>query len=300
MFEIIDGFKKGFETWKLVWVRQIFVQMILGFLAFFIITPFGFLIAIFGANESFSLTVEKGTFIIPVFIELLMENIGFWVSVFSTFFVLIIIATIIIGIIQNTAHQRTEKDDVRFEDNFKEIIPLIVPLAIVAFVMIIVIGIPLLITSEIYHLLDDPNAPIVYSFPLFDSSVDLTLLDIIAELAFLVLIILLIGPYFLAISKVVIDKAGINSIVGSWKLYFQKFITVIIAMILVLIIGLISFVVILLPVNGIVVAGNTTPTDLPLLFSSIFLMMILGVVILFIVTNWLVTSLYCFYKELTE
>lgn len=300
MFEIIDGFKKGFETWKLVWVRQILVQMILGFLALFIITPFGFLIAIFAANKSFSVTIEKGTLITPALIELMMENLGFWISAFATLFVLVIIATVVTGVIQNIAHQRAEKDDVRLEDNFKEIIPLIVPLAVVAIVMIIIIGIPTLIAAEIFHLIDDPNAPIVYSFPLFDSSVDLTLLDIIAVIVFLVLIILLSGPYFLAISKVVIDKVGISSIVASWKLYFQKFISVIIAMILLLIIGLISLVVFLLPVNGIVVAGNTTPTDLPLLFFSIFLVMIIGVLMQFIASNWLYTSLYCFYKELTE
>lgn len=300
MFEIINGFKKGFETWKLVWGRQILVQMIIGFLSLFIITPFGFLIAIFGATRSFSVTIEKGTLITPAFIELMMENLGFWISIFATLFIFVIIATVITGVIQNIAHQRSEKDDIRLEDNFKEAVSLIIPLAVVGIVMFLIIGIPILITTEIFHLIDDPNAPIVFSFPLFDSTVDLAFLDIIAGLIFLVLIILLSGPYFLAISKVVTDKTGINSIVASWKLFFQKFISVIFAMSLILIIGLISLVVLLLPVNGIVIAGNTTPTDLPLLFFSIFLVMIIGVLIQFIVTNWLYTSLYCFYKELIE
>ncbi|MFX0084363.1 MAG: hypothetical protein ACFFAU_01715 [Candidatus Hodarchaeota archaeon] len=300
MFEIIDGFKKGFETWKLVWVRQMLIQIILGFLTLFVITPFGFLIAIFGATRSFDVTIEEGNLITPALIELMMENLGFWISVFSTVFILVIFATIITGAIQNIAHQRVKKDDIRLEDNFKEIIPLIVPLAVAGIVMIIIMGIPMLIAAEIFHLIDDPNTPIVYSFPLFDSTVNLTFLDIIANLVFLVLIILFSGPYFLAISKIVADKAGISSIVASWKLYFQKFLSVIIAMTSIFIIGLISLVVLFFPINGIVVAGNSTPTDLPLLFFSIFLLMIISVLMQFIVTNWLFTSLYCFYKELAE
>ncbi len=300
MFEIIDGFKKGFETWKLVWIRQMLIQIILGFLTLFIITPFGFLIAIFGATRSFNVTIEEGNLMTPALIELMMENLGFWISVFSTVFILVIIATIITGAIQNIAHQKVEKDDIRLEDNFKEIIPLIVPLAVAGIVMIIIMGVPMLITAEIFHLIEDPNAPIVYSFPLFDSTVNLTFLDIIADLVFFVLIILFSGPYFLAISKIVADKAGISSIVASWKLYFQKFLSVIIAMTSIVIISLISFLVLFLPINGIVVAGNTNPTDLPLLFVSIFLLMIISVLMQFIVTNWIFTSLYCFYKELAE
>ncbi len=300
LFEIIDGFKKGFDAWKQVWLRQIVVQMVLGFIAFGVITPLGFLIAIFAANQSFSVTIEKGTLITPALLQLMSKNLGFWISAFTTMFVLVIIVTVITGVIQNVAHQRAKSDDVRLEDNFKEIVPLILPLTVVAIVTIIIIGIPLLVAAEIFHLLSDPNAPVVFSFPLFDTTVDLALLDIISTVVNLLIITLLIGPYFLAITAVVVDNAGISSIVESWKLYSQKFASVVIAVIFLHIIGLLSMMVVYLPINGIVTATHAIPEDLAGIFLNIFLLLILGAFMQLFVINWQYTSLYCYYKEIKE
>lgn len=94
---------------------------------------------------------------------------------------------------------------------------------------------------------------------------------------YLLIIILLIGPYFLAITSVVVDKAGISSIVESWKLYIQKFVSVVIAMIILLIIGLVAGIAIFFPINGIVTATHAVPENLAMIFLNIFLLMILGV-----------------------
>ncbi|MHA2338078.1 MAG: hypothetical protein ACXACX_12280 [Candidatus Hodarchaeales archaeon] len=300
MFEIIDGFKKGYATWKLVWLRQIIVQLIIGFVLSFLIVPFGFLIAIFASNQTVSDPIGQNDLIIPSLIQMMLKYPGFWFSAFATFFIMIIIVTILAGLTQNIAHQRLENENVILEDNFKGVKSLILPLAVVSIVTTIIMLIPLLIAAEIFHLFTDPNAPVVFSFPIFDSSADLSFMDVISAVVYFLIFIFLIGPYFLAISSLVVDNTGVNSIVEGWKLYFQKFVSVVIAMIFFLIIGFISFLVIYLPVNGIVIAGNENPTNLPLLFFSIFLVMIVGILLQYVVNNWIYTSLYCFYKEIKE
>jgi hypothetical protein len=267
LFEIIDGFKKGYATWKLVWLRQIIVQLIIGFVLSFLIVPFGFLIAIFASNQTVSDPIGQNDLIIPSLIQMMLKYPGFWFSAFATFFIMK---------------------------------SLILPLAVVSIVTTIIMLIPLLIAAEIFHLFTDPNAPVVFSFPIFDSSADLSFMDVISAVVYFLIFIFLIGPYFLAISSLVVDNTGVNSIVEGWKLYFQKFVSVVIAMIFFLIIGFISFLVIYLPVNGIVIAGNENPTNLPLLFFSIFLVMIVGILLQYVVNNWIYTSLYCFYKEIKE
>ncbi|MHA2104945.1 MAG: hypothetical protein ACW981_16070 [Candidatus Hodarchaeales archaeon] len=284
MFEIIDGFKKGYATWKLVWLRQIIVQLIIGFVLSFLIVPFGFLIAIFASNQTVSDPIGQNDLIIPSLIQMMLKYPGFWFSAFATFFIM----------------QRLENENVILEDNFKGVKSLILPLAVVSIVTTIIMLIPLLIAAEIFHLFTDPNAPVVFSFPIFDSSADLSFMDVISAVVYFLIFIFLIGPYFLAISSLVVDNTGVNSIVEGWKLYFQKFVSVVIAMIFFLIIGFISFLVIYLPVNGIVIAGNENPTNLPLLFFSIFLVMIVGILLQYVVNNWIYTSLYCFYKEIKE
>ncbi|MHA2338082.1 MAG: hypothetical protein ACXACX_12300, partial [Candidatus Hodarchaeales archaeon] len=213
MFEIINGLKQGFTTWKLVWLRQIIVQMILGFVLFFLIIPFGFLIAIFGSNQGYVVSQEQSNSPILSLIDVILKNPGLWIAIFATFLLIVSISTILAGVTENIAHQRLENENVILEDNFKGVVPLFIPLVVLSLVTIVIITIPLLIATEILNLFDDPNASVVFSFPIFDSSADLTLIDIVSSLVYFVIVILLIGPYFLAITAVVVDKAGMNSII---------------------------------------------------------------------------------------
>jgi hypothetical protein len=300
LFEIIDGFKNGFATWKLVWLRQIIVQMILSFFLFFLIVPFSFLIAIFGSNQGYEVNQNQNNSVILSLLDSILKNPGLWIAIFAMFILIVSISTILAGVTQNIAHQRLENENVILEDNFKGGIPLFIPLVILSTVTILIISIPLLIASEIFNLFDDTNAPIVFSFPIFDSSANLTLIDIVSSLGYFVIVVVLIGPYFLAITAIVKDKAGINSIAEAWRLYFQNFASVVIAMLSFFIIGFISFLILYIPINGIVIAGNETPTNLPLLFLSIFVLMILGLLFQYVVNNWMYTSLYCYYKEIKE
>ena len=155
-----------------------------------------------------------------------------------------------------------------------------------------------LITGEIFRILEDPNAPVLFSFPIFDATAEFSLMDTLSAIFSTLIFIIILGPYFLGITSAIVDNTGNNSFVEGWKLFSKKPGSVFVAMLLGFLVIFITFLVMYIPINGIVTAGNETPTNLPLLFFSIFIVIILGTIFLYFVNNWLTTSLYCYYKAI--
>ncbi|MFX0061524.1 MAG: hypothetical protein ACFFC7_05000 [Candidatus Hermodarchaeota archaeon] len=293
MFEIIDALKKGFDLWKQAWLTQIIALLVLMFVGFFIIIPFVFLIAITAVGGATIIT-DPNILITTAIIQAFFANPGFWFSIFALVFVGMIINTIVIGALQKVAHDYAVTGAGRFEDVIKALIPMIIPLAIVAIVTTLIAAIPILIVGEILNLFNDPTLPNILTFPLFQSTVGLDILEIITIMVAILLIILLGGPYYLSITTIAVEDAGMNGIVEGWKLYFRKFLSTIIAMIVLFIIIVIIVIVFFIPINGIVLAGS----DLTLILLNVFILMVLGVIVGFLVNNWLYTSLYNFYQEI--
>ncbi len=295
MFEIIDALKKGFDLWKQAWLTQIIALLVLQFVGSFIIVPFAFLIAI-NSVYGLSIPTDPNKLITIAILQAFLANPGGWLSIFATVFVVVIVSTIVTGAIQKVAHDYAVTGAGRFEDIIKALIHMIIPLAIVAIVTTLIATICILIVGEILFLFDDPNLPNILTFPLFDSTVSLDILEIITIVVAILLIILLGGPYYLSISAIAVEDAGMNGIVEGWKLYFRKFLSTIIAMIVLFIIIAIIVLVIYIPINGIVLAGSNTP----LILLNVFILMVVGGIVAFIVNNWLYTSLYNFYQEIKE
>ncbi|MFX1250954.1 MAG: hypothetical protein ACFFCZ_05050 [Promethearchaeota archaeon] len=293
MFEIVDALKKGFDLWKQAWLTQIIALLVLTFVGFFIIIPFVFLIAITAVGGATIIT-DPNTLITTAIIQAFLANPGMWLSIFALVFVGMIINTIVIGALQKVAHDYAVTGAGRFEDVIKALIPMIIPLAIVAIVTTLIAAIPILIVGEILNLFNDPTLPNILTFPLFQSTVGLDILEIITIMVAILLIILLGGPYYLSITTIAVEDAGMNGIVEGWKLYFRKFLSTIIAMIVLLIIIAIIGIVFFIPINGIVLAGS----NLTLILLNVFILMVMGVIVGFLVNNWLYTSLYNFYQEI--
>ena len=94
MFEIINAFKEGYSVWKGVWLRQIIVPMVLGFVFSLIIIPFGFLIAIFGTDLRDSGGVGNNSAGISGLFQQIIDYPLFWLSILATAFIGMIISQI--------------------------------------------------------------------------------------------------------------------------------------------------------------------------------------------------------------
>jgi len=289
MFEMVDALKSGFDLWKKAWSTQIIVYLILLFVGVLIITPF----VIFNViSASFAWNPVDADPIAFLLFQLVMSNPIFWLSIFLTCCVILILIAIIIAAIQKVAHNYAETGIRRFGELIKSLIPMILPLAVVA----IVSGILFLITSLIYTeiiILLRSLFPLV-EIPHFESTIKLTSLDILAIVFYPAIVILLSGPYFLAISAVVVDNAGINAIVNAWKLYFSKLRSMIVALVILFIVGLISGIMIFMPLTAIFV----TSSNIGMILGIGFFLMVLRILMSPFIDNFVFTSLYSFYQEI--
>ena len=294
---MIDAFRKGFDLWKRAMLTQLGVLVIIGFIGIFVVTPFGFLIAINAQDGGVGqVNTAPDRLLIDSFLEAVSVDTGFWLSILATTIVVAIINTMIVGAVQKTAHDYAETGAGRFGDTLKALLPMIIPLAIVAIVSGIIVALPTWIGAEIFNRFSDPNQPIILSFSFLFIPLSLTITEIIATLALILIFTLLGGPYFLAITAVAADKAGINGIVEGWKLYYRKPLSTMGAMVFVFIIALVNAVVLLAPINGIVIAGD----NLSQILLNVFLLMTLGLMTLFFVNNYVYTSMYKFYRGIKE
>jgi len=297
VLKMIDALKKAFDIWKQAKFTQIAALIVIQFIGGFVITPLGFLIALNAAGGQPVWTESAWQYISSALVQSISLNPGFWLSSFATMFVGVIISTIIIGAIQKIAHDYDTTGTGNFSDTLKSLGPMLIPLAVIAVVMSIIIGIPAWFGAEAFNLTRDPTSEPLWTFSLFGGTsgyVELRSADILGMVVILLIFLLLSGPFFLAISAVVVDDAGNSGIIEGWKLYRRKFASTIVAMIIILVIGIIIGLLMFIPVRGIVLAED----NLAQIFGNIFLLMIAGFVIAFFLNNWIYTALYSFYQEI--
>ena len=295
MSEMITALRKGYDIWKRAWLTQTIALMVLWFIGFFIIAPLGFLIAI-NAEAGIPITMDPSRTIAASMLQAVSANPGFWLSIFATVFVVVIINTIIMGTVQKIAHNYAETGSGRFGEAVRELVPTIIPLVVVTMLSAILVGIPSLMGAEVLHRMRDPTLPTILSFtPLeFVGRVHLTSVDVIGLLFMTLVFILLGGPYLLAVPAVVVDKAGIDGIAEGWNLYFRRLLSTIVAMVILLVIGLVITRVFFIPIEGIVGAVGLSE-----ILLNVFVLLVL-IPIVGVFANWLFTSLYVFYRELKE
>lgn len=206
-----------------------------------------------------------------------------WLMILLMVFILLIFATIILGAVQKVAHSYTETASARFEEILKTLIPDIIPLTIVAIVMGLVLGIPLIIVGLIFE-------PV-------SKQATLDIFDILQTLAYMIVVIVLGAPWFLATSAVVIDEAGPSGIVEGWKYYFQKLVPTLIIVIILVIIAVVVGIIIGAP--GLLMppfAADPANLSVVLLILG-YVALILGLIIVFVVIPWLITTMYLFYQD---
>ena len=272
------------------------VLLVLGFIGIFVVVPLGFLIAINAAEGQVGeININPDTLLIVTFLNQASVNPGFWLSILATVIVVGIIGTIVIGAIQKTAHDYYETDDGRLGGTIRTLIPMTLPLAVVAIISGLIIAIPSWIVAEILNRLSDSNLPVILNFDLFFIPLSLTIMHVAAISVIIPIFILLGGPYFLAITAVVADRAGINGIVDGWRLYIHRLLTTVGVIAIVLIIGTLDILILLIPVNGIVLAAD----NLSQIFLNIFLLMLFIVVIPFF-NNFIYTVMYSYYREIRK
>ncbi|MFX1535021.1 MAG: hypothetical protein ACFFDI_12420 [Promethearchaeota archaeon] len=279
--DIVNLFKKGYELWKQAWLTVIISMLVLAVISVIVIIPVTILIALVGV-----FTTGGGTWsdwiIWPGWANLIgaiMNNPLLWLMILLLIFVLAILDTVFGGAIQKVAHTYSETGSGRFEDVFKDLLSHIVPLAIVGIVMILILGVPLIIVGLIFSPIANPAT--------FD------FVDILQWLVYAIVVIVLIPPWFLATSAVVIDEAGPSGIIEGWKFYFQKLVPTLIIVIILVIIAII--VGIILGVLGMLMIPFSADVPVFLILGYVFL--ILGLIVVFAVIPWLVTTMYLFYQE---
>ena len=299
MFSIVDSMKKGFDIWKEARFAQLFTVIIIQFIAAFIITPFGFWIAINAAEGAVVLVADRSRFIYQTIYQSISLNPGFWLSTFATAVLGILIVTFTIGAVQQIAHKvDTGKGTPGVGDTLKDMAPLLLPLLVVTIVSALIIGIPTWLVAEIIDVTESTSESSIVSFSLFGGDnglVELTGESIVGIIAIVLIVLVLTGPFLLSISAVVADGAGYNGIIDGWKLYIQKWKETIIAMVAVMVIGIIVAAILWIPINGLV---NNADNDLSGIFGNVFLLMVIGIVAAFFVNNWLYSSMYRFYQDI--
>ncbi len=296
MSEISNACRKGFGLWKRAKFTQMGVLLVLGFIGIFVVAPLGFLIAINAAEGQVGeININPDTLLIVTFLKQASVNPGFWLSILATVIVVGIIGTIVIGAIQKTAQDYKETDDGRLGGTIRALIPMTLPLAVVAIISGLMIAIPSWIVAEILNRLSDSNLPVILNFDLFFIPLSLTIMHVAAISVIIPIFILLGGPYFLAITAVVADRAGINGIVDGWRLYIHRLLTTVGVLAIVLIVGTLDILILLIPVNGIVLAADS----LSQIFLNIFLLMLFIVVIPFF-NNFIYTVMYSYYREIRK
>ncbi|MFX0063548.1 MAG: hypothetical protein ACFFC7_15345 [Candidatus Hermodarchaeota archaeon] len=283
--DVVNLFKKGYELWKQAWLTEIVAMLVLTVISVIVLMPLAILIAIAGVG-----TTGGGTWsdwiTWPGWANLLgafTTNPLLWLMVLLLIFVLAILATVFVGAIQKVAHTYAETGSGRFEDVLKSLLPNIVPLAIVGIVMALIIGIPLIIVGLIFGPISNPETIDVF--------------DILQTLVYTIVIIVLMAPWFLATSAVVIDEAGPSSIVEGWKFYFRKLVPTLIIVIILVIIAII--VGIILGALGLLMPlFAADPANLSPVFLILgYVALILGLIVVFAVIPWLITTMYLFYQE---
>ncbi len=272
------------------------VSLVLGFIGIFVVAPLGFLIAINAAEGQVGeININPDTPLIVTFLNQASVNPGFWLSILATVIVVGIIGTIAIGAIQKTARDYDETDDGRLGRTIRTLIPMTLPLAVVAIISGLMIAIPSWIVAEIFNRLSDPSLPVILSFDFFFIPLSLTIIDVAAISVIIPMFILQGGPYFLAITAVVTNQAGINGIVEGWRLYIHRFLATLGITAIVLIIGTLDILILLIPINGIVLAAD----NLSRIFLNIFLLM-LFIVVIPVSNNFIFTVMYSYYREIRK
>ncbi|MFX0063733.1 MAG: hypothetical protein ACFFC7_16295 [Candidatus Hermodarchaeota archaeon] len=308
MLEIIDALKKGFNLWKQAWLTQLIAILVLSFISGFIVVPFAFLVAIateiFGTPE---VITQPNTLLTFSVFQSILEYPLVWLVVFLLLVVFMITNTVTIAAIQRVGHDYAQTGTGRFEETIKILIPMIIPLSIVAIVSSIITVIPLLIFAEIFNLLRDTiptGLPTILSLPfIVGSTLDLDIIATVSLLIFALIFVLLSGPPFLATSGIVTEEADMNGIIEGWKLYFRKPLSTIVAMIVYLIIGILIVSGFFLLVNGLIILlGITTDVIAIVTFSLgwVFALLVYFVIILFAINPWFYTVMYSFYQEIKE
>ncbi|MFX1253035.1 MAG: hypothetical protein ACFFCZ_15625 [Promethearchaeota archaeon] len=207
MFEILIPFKKAFAIWKQTRFTQIwaivFLLIMIG--SVFILVAFPIIIIVL-----FNINLD---------LKSMLVKMGVIFGVPMLFSVVALIGPILIGIVHQIAHKYIEGEFWSFKNGLKLVISNIIPLVLVGIITLIAFTIP----SAIMMMILIPIKDIVPTVLGSSSYVNLDLVwDFLEAVIFSFIFSLLLIPYFLSISAIVIDDVGSKGFLEGWKLFSKN------------------------------------------------------------------------------
>jgi hypothetical protein len=289
MSEIIKALKSGYQLWRKTWLTQALVGLVFWIGAVLIILPFVFLLVI--SLSSIPPVFDLNTPIIISILQTFAANPVLWLSLIAIAVLLVVINTQIMGVIQLITHRHIQNDPINTEQVFNLFLPKMLPLTLLAIIEVLTLAVPTWLIGEILRpFLASDLYPAITILPLYFGALSLNIVDIIWILMFFIILVGTGAPYYIATAAIISDEAGVSGIIDAWKTYLKKLSSLIPAMIILLLIGFGIAIGLSIPIAGIVLSSG----NLPMLYLSIYAVVIVSFVMALIVGNWFYTSIYSY------
>ena len=224
-YSITTNIKIGYKVWK----KTGFKQTILYFLLTIFNMIFSFLIVLFAIIIVLNLPSTQNGHIeeLTDLIDLLIQNQLIWPILLLFWIIIVVLNTVIIGLIMNTAHEYTRSGLVSYINSLKIITSGFIPLSIVGIVMTSTIIIPIIVINLILPPKPLYNSEMIFTPfpgpPSIDFKYTFNLSSYLSLGLNFILILFLLPPYFLSVSAVINgEKNGVKALKEGWIKYLEN------------------------------------------------------------------------------